>query len=59
MSRGQIWDFRLTILNDFFMVFLSRARNMATNADFRILSYSSFRHDTVEFEVLAALLSGL
>lgn len=43
----------------FFMVFFSRARNMVKNADFLILSYSSFIHDTVEFEVLTALLNEL
>jgi len=32
---------------------------MATNADLFILSYSSFRHDTVEFEALTALLNEL
>ena len=39
------------------MDFLSRARNMAKNDDFLILYYSLFRHDTVEFEVLTALLT--
>jgi len=43
----------------FFVGFLSRARNMTTNADFLTLSYSSFSYDTVEFEVLTALLNEL
>lgn len=41
-----------------FMIFLSPTRNMATNADFRIFSFS-FRYDTVEIEVLTALLDEL